>query len=251
MPTFRHIFLDDGGVMNDNSLRVPQWQPLVGEFFAPRLGGSHEAWAEANRTVFAEVFAWLEAQLELDSGAGWSCEGVNREYELRWLRGMMTHATIESTLTDDQCAALAHEAQDNVSRRVRSAYPGAADTLRSLSSDFELFTASMAPSFWLEGTLDAMGVANLFTRLYGPDLIDATKQGANFYPRMFEHAGVEPRNAIVLDDTPAFLTKIKAAGATPVLVRSRDPGAANQDVPVIAALSELPDLLVQLQAGGR
>ncbi len=32
------ILLDDGGVMNDNRLRGEQWQRLVGEFFAPRLG---------------------------------------------------------------------------------------------------------------------------------------------------------------------------------------------------------------------
>ena len=246
MQRFKHIFLDDGGVMNDNSLRAPQWQALVGEFFVPRLGGSHEAWAEANRAVFGEVFAWLEAQLELDSSEGWSYESVNREYELRWLRGMMTHAAINSTLTDDQCAALAHEAQDYISRRVTSAFPGAADTLRSLSSEYELFTASMGPSFWLEGSLEAMGVTDLFTRLYGPDLINATKQGVTFYPRMFEHAGVEPGNAIVLDDTPAFLPKIKSAGATPVLVGNRDAGPANQDVLQIAALSELPELLARL-----
>lgn len=78
MPSFRHIFLDDGGVINDNSLRAPQWQMLVGEFFAPRLGGSQPAWAEANRAIFGDVFAWLEAQLELDGSPGWSYEGVDR-----------------------------------------------------------------------------------------------------------------------------------------------------------------------------
>lgn len=161
---------------------------------------------------------------------------------------MMTYAAIESTMTDDQCAALAHEAQDYITPRVLAASPGAVDTLVKLSADYELFTASMGPSNWLEGTLEGMGISDLFTRLYGPDLINAAKQGANFYPRMFEHAGVEPRNSIVLDDTPAFLAKIKAAGATPVLVGDRDPGPDNQNVPVIAALSELPDLLVRLQS---
>lgn len=34
------IFVDDGGVMNDNRLRAPQWRRLLGEFFPPRLGGS-------------------------------------------------------------------------------------------------------------------------------------------------------------------------------------------------------------------
>lgn len=45
------IFLDDGGVMNDNRQRAVQWQGLVSEFFAPRLGGTSEARIEATRSV--------------------------------------------------------------------------------------------------------------------------------------------------------------------------------------------------------
>ena len=33
--------------MNDSRRRSVQWQRLVGEFFAPRLGGTAEAWAAA------------------------------------------------------------------------------------------------------------------------------------------------------------------------------------------------------------
>jgi hypothetical protein len=55
------LFLDDGGVLNDNTVRGPQWRRLVGEYFAPRLGGDPAAWAEANRTVTTSIFhadAW-------------------------------------------------------------------------------------------------------------------------------------------------------------------------------------------------
>jgi hypothetical protein len=55
------LFLDDGGVMNDNRLRGPQWQRLVAEFFVPRLGGTQEAWSEANRIVISRLLepaAW-------------------------------------------------------------------------------------------------------------------------------------------------------------------------------------------------
>ena len=38
------VFLDDGGVMNDNNERGLQWQRLVSEFFAPLLGGPADAW---------------------------------------------------------------------------------------------------------------------------------------------------------------------------------------------------------------
>src|SRR5260221_13517654 len=54
-------FLDDGGVMNDNSTRALQWQRLVSEFFVPLLGGPAEAWTHANRVVADRLFepvAW-------------------------------------------------------------------------------------------------------------------------------------------------------------------------------------------------
>jgi len=42
----RVVFLDDGGVLNDNDRRAVEWRRLLGEFFAPRLGGTPEAWGE-------------------------------------------------------------------------------------------------------------------------------------------------------------------------------------------------------------
>ncbi|MCX8212923.1 MAG: hypothetical protein OTJ97_00160 [SAR202 cluster bacterium] len=50
MPTLAvtTIFLDDGGVMNDNTLRGREWQRHVGEYLSPRLGGSLQAWGNAN-----------------------------------------------------------------------------------------------------------------------------------------------------------------------------------------------------------
>ena len=57
------IFIDDGGVLNDNALRGQQWPGLVAEFFAPRLGGWPKAWAEANvndPTYGAQAKAYLE-----------------------------------------------------------------------------------------------------------------------------------------------------------------------------------------------
>ena len=32
----RTVFLDDGGVMNNNELRGPQWQRLIGDAFSAR-----------------------------------------------------------------------------------------------------------------------------------------------------------------------------------------------------------------------
>src|SRR5260370_40428934 len=50
------LFVDDGDVMNDNALRGSQWQRLLGESFPPILGGTPEAWAEANRIVVPRLW---------------------------------------------------------------------------------------------------------------------------------------------------------------------------------------------------
>jgi hypothetical protein len=51
------LFIDDGGVMNENVRRGRQWERLVGQYFSPRLGGAPEAWAAANANVVNRLFA--------------------------------------------------------------------------------------------------------------------------------------------------------------------------------------------------
>jgi len=46
------LFVDKGGVLIDENDLSPQWRRLIGEFLAPRLGGSVEAWGAANIPAF-------------------------------------------------------------------------------------------------------------------------------------------------------------------------------------------------------
>ena len=81
----RAIFLDDGGVLNDNARRGPQWQRLVGEFFAPRLGGEPECLG-AQRT--ATSFGPLLDRLTLSARSRPRPSVLPltwREYEYDWL----------------------------------------------------------------------------------------------------------------------------------------------------------------------
>ena len=78
------LFVDDGGVMNDNALRGSQWQRLLGKFFPPILGGTPEAWAEANRIVGPRLWEGygLSGQADVDYAA------YDRVYRTAWLGGM-------------------------------------------------------------------------------------------------------------------------------------------------------------------
>ena len=59
-PSDYHIFFDDGGVMNDNSRRGPQWERLVGDYFSDRFGGTPSMWGEANQRYVVGVLSKFE-----------------------------------------------------------------------------------------------------------------------------------------------------------------------------------------------
>ena len=57
------LFLDDGGVLNDNSLRGPKFLRLIADFMPAWMGGSAEEWAKANQVVFPQVWETIQKRL--------------------------------------------------------------------------------------------------------------------------------------------------------------------------------------------
>src|SRR5215469_10943699 len=161
------LFLDDGGVMTNNRLRGLQWQRLVAEFFAPRLGGTQEAWSEANRIVISrlqEPAAW-QARLRAAS----DYRTFDYRYQLDWLHTMCALVNVPLP-AEEACYQLALEATATITRRVQAAFPGASEAIRLLNRQgYTLYTASGEPSTDLANYLSGMGVRACFQRLYGPD----------------------------------------------------------------------------------
>lgn len=237
------LFLDDGGVMSDNDRRTLEWRRLVGEFLAPRLGGSRSAWAEANRVVFEGSWQrYLEA-VELAGGGYLDYFAFWEPEHERWLREMCQHVGV-AVPSGDACLRLAKETDAYVIPRIRAAFPGAVDAIRELRAQgYTLSTASGGSSLDLDGYLSGMGVRALFmSRLYGPDLVHTPKDGPQFYERIFADAGVEPAAALVVDDLPRAVQWAAQVGATAVLVSS-DQHSATKARAVIRSLAELPSLM--------
>jgi hypothetical protein len=81
------LFLDDGGVLNDNARRAPEWRRLIGEFMPPRLGGTAEEWASGNQLVFPQVWErFLARQPDFTS-----YQEFHRWYAYDWVRAMCVH----------------------------------------------------------------------------------------------------------------------------------------------------------------
>ena len=171
------IFLDDGGVMNDNALRGPQWQRLLGEFMPQHLGGQAEVWAEANRQVFDKLFDnYLERRFGRKDV---SFRDYQKAYAVDWVHSMCKLVGVPLPAEAD-CLDLLKKANAYVTPLVRSALPGVIEAIRVLKgAGYAIFTASNETSDALEGYLMGMGVVDCFERLYGSDLVGILKETPN------------------------------------------------------------------------
>jgi HAD superfamily hydrolase (TIGR01509 family) len=238
------VFLDDGGVINDPPTRREQWYPLVGEFFVPRLGGAPEAWSAANRQVITRMLD--RHSLEARVRAAPEYKSYDPRYKIDWLRWMCEIVGVPAPAADEDCVALSTAAYHHITRKVRSALPGAVEAIQTLRRrGYVLHTASGESSEELDGYLEGTGVRDCFDRLYGPDLVDTVKDGPRFYERIFADAGVAPRDALVVDDNPAAARWAAEVGAKSVLVGpSSTPDASA--IPRLGSLAELPALVERL-----
>lgn len=195
----RVVFIDDGGVLNDNDLRAPQWRRLVGEYLAPRLGGTPEAWARANAGAFERGWERLVAQNERAGESGGVDAWVRADRGL-WLVDMCEQLGVPVPV---EPSAYAIDAGTWVSKRVRAEVPGASRAVHALAHrGLVLHTASGGLSWELEPYLRGMGIRDRFDRLYGPDLVDRWKNGPHYYSALLAHSGTDADAAVVVDDGP-------------------------------------------------
>ena len=203
----RVVFLDDGGVLNDNERRAPEWRRLLGEFFPPLLGGTPAAWADANQVVFEGIWRdWQELQERgLEVGPDWW-----PAQNPRWLIGMCERVGVP---IPDDVEGTVRASHRYVMARVDSAYPDAAPAMRAMhAKGVTLHLASGGQSYELEAYLRRMSVWELIDRPYGADLLGVNKTGRHYYERIVADCGVDPREAIVVDDTADVLEWAEATG---------------------------------------
>ena len=233
----RVLFVDDGGVLNDNERRAPEWRRLLGEFFGPRLGGTPEAWAAANAAVFPGTWERYLAHLRV---ATTGVRGFLRSEDRRWLLEMCAAVGVE--VDDGDLDELVEASHRYITRNAVCAYPESAQAIRDVArSGIALHTASGETSLQLDGYLRAMGLRELFDRLYGTDLIDRFKSGPDFYTAILADSGVDPADAVVVDDSADALDWAAGCGLRTIQVARHGGGEGRHER--ISSLSALPLIL--------
>ena len=235
-----NIFLDDGGVITDKQRRATEFGRLVGDYFVPLLGGTEEAWTHAHHAV-VDRLANPQSASEL---AAADFVGFYRAYQLGWVAGMCELLGLP-TSPEEECLDLSSRALGWITRRMQAALPGAVEAIRLLHRQgYALHMASGSCSLELVGALEGMGVRHCFGRLYGADLINTFKAGPEYYARLFADAGVQPREALVVDDSADATRWAAQLGARTVLIGS-SPYSQTGITSHLGSLSELPAFLRQ------
>lgn len=226
------LFLDDGGVLNDNRRRAPEWRRLIGEFMPDRMSGTAEQWMTANGMVFPRVWNDLQEQMQRFA----SHHEFQRAYAVAWMGGMCTYLGIAPP-PDSEAMALHRELSIYVAERADSAVTGAASAVRALHrAGYALYMASGTPSWELRGILTNMGIADALSGLYGPDLVDHVKHGSAFYRSIFGHAGIASNSALVIESDSVCCRWASEAGARAVWI---DPGGRGDATTLEAVAQQL------------
>jgi FMN phosphatase YigB (HAD superfamily) len=203
------IFFDDGGVLNDNSIRAPQWKAFCGEFFHSKFGGDPEMWAEANqKTMMAlEIYGMGPKEIINDYLIYYS------RFKSEWIIKMFEEAR-RSVPPITEHERIFDTTLEYVWPKVHSAIPGIIETIKTLySKGFVLYSSTALASREIKMVLEGMGIKHLFSGFYGPDLINTWKFSSNFFEAIFKDIKLEPKKAIVIEDKPRFIENALKTGA--------------------------------------
>ncbi len=235
-----NIFLDDGGVITDKERRAAEFARLVGDCFVPLLGETEEAWNCAHRVVASQ----LADPQSVSVLAAADFVGFYRAYQLRWIGGMCELLGLPAP-PEEECLDLAYRALGWITRHIHAALPGAVEAIRLLHRQgYALHAASGACSLELAGSFEGLGVRSCFGRLYGADLINTFKEGPEYYARLFADVGVQPAEALVVDDSADATRWAARLGARTVLLSS-SPHPQTGVTSHLESLAELPAFLRQ------
>jgi FMN phosphatase YigB (HAD superfamily) len=239
MPGITTLFVDKGGVLVDNTVLGAQYQRLIAEYLSQVLGGETRGWRDANVWAFDRQYErWQEAAKTPPQPniREWFAHDARS-----WLYDMCEMVDLPRPPADE-AYRIATDTLRYCMDRVGIQVPRIAERLSALRlRGLTLHTASGDAEEDLVAYLKAIGVRELFDRVYGADVVNVWKSSAGFYRAILADAGVHAREAIVIDDSERAIGWAAECGLRGVLVR-RAPGEPFEAA-VTRALDEVERLL--------
>jgi HAD superfamily hydrolase (TIGR01509 family) len=123
-------------------------------------------------------------------------------------------------------------------------YPGARAVVSALAKTHRL---GVVTGTWRENArtvLAAAGILDLFAILVAKEDVPARKPDPACYAKALERAGLEPTQALALEDSPSGVAAARSAGIRVLAIgHRRGPGEWHADAPYVPSLAELLPLL--------
>jgi HAD superfamily hydrolase (TIGR01509 family) len=214
------LFIDKGGVLIDNTTLSAQWRQRIGEFLAPRLGGTPAEWGSSNIRAFERQWARFQAAQSERGPADIRAFFAN-DARL-WLLDMCDGVGIPRP-SNEIADVLAAETIAYVKANLDIPVPHALEMLRALRGrGVVLHVASADSHDDLVELLERIGARDLFDRIYGSDLVKAWKFGPEYYRAVLADSGADPDRAAVVDDSPEALSWARECGLRGFLVERGD-----------------------------
>jgi HAD superfamily hydrolase (TIGR01509 family) len=188
---------------------------------------------------------WHEAEVELFRRHGdqftWDDKmaviGTSYDFTARYFADRLGRPHSEGQALVDEMVALMHE---RVLRQV-DARPGALELIEGVRAldGVRLGLASNSPRFLVDDALATAGLTGVFETIVTPSDVEHAKPAPDIYLRACRDLGVDPSEALALEDSASGVTAAKAAGLAVIGVpqfAETDVSAADR---VVTSLEEL------------
>jgi HAD superfamily hydrolase (TIGR01509 family) len=170
----------------------------------------------------------------------------------RWLASIGSDHASYDPLDDLRALVSAEVDVDEIHQRRRSfrdeqlhqleQMPGVLASLEhARERRIDLAIASSSPMQWVGGHIERLGLSHYFEAIVTADQVRAAKPAPDLYLRAIELLGVDPADAIAVEDSPNGVAAAKAAGLYCVAV----PGPMTRTLSFEAADTVLPSLDAQ------
>ena len=188
---------------------------------------------------------WHESEVELFKRHGaeftWDDKmaviGTSSDFTARYFADRLHVPRAQGPALVDEMVALMHE---RVLRQA-DARPGARELVERLRAvpGVRLGLASNSPRFLVDDALSTAGLTDAFETIVTPADVEHAKPAPDIYLRACSDLGVEPSEALALEDSASGVAAAKAAGLTCIAV----PQFAETDV---SAADRIVDSLEEL-----
>jgi FMN phosphatase YigB (HAD superfamily) len=222
LPDAEGVFLDWHGVLCDDQKMREMYRQAPARLF-PSLAEGGVNWASVEEQAYQD---WVERFRRL-SHLELAYPRVLAEADIAYYGALFRGKGffLEGPRASDKWACRVWERQVTMGTDVSDA--ARRDAVQRLRRHgLRVYVASSGSQAHLSGTILASRFDTLIHGYFSAEAVGFFKSAPSFWSAVFQHAGIAPEHAVVLDDQPKMLTAPENLGARTFLFQPSLPGTA-------------------------